>query len=213
MDYLLNFDYFLLLRLVAAVILGGLIGWERDEHHHAGLRTHIILCLGAALVMIISENLAAAHGGDITRMGAQVISGIGFLGVGSIIVNGNKVRGITTAAGLWTTACVGLAVGSGHFLLATIVVVLMLFAMLGLRKIRVMSKRYNVKIDIAKSETLTEALKTFAERGARVDSVQINQDGGESFAVLEVKLPKNCDATELVAELSKSGGVREFEAI
>jgi len=127
----LNFDHTMLIRLVVAVILGGLVGWERNSRNaEAGLRTHIILCLGAALVMIISESLYTQYGvGDITRMSAQVISGVGFLGVGSIIVNGNRIRGITTAAGLWTTACVGLAIGSGHYVLAATVVALMLFAM------------------------------------------------------------------------------------
>ena len=134
----LNFDYTMLIRLVVAVILGGLVGWERNSRNaEAGLRTHIILCLGATLVMIISESIFLQHGvGDITRMSAQVISGVGFLGVGSIIVNGNRIKGITTAAGLWTTACVGLAIGSGHFVLAAMVVAFMLFAMWGLPALR-----------------------------------------------------------------------------
>ena len=94
----LDFNYNILLRLVVAVILGGIIGFERGgSNHEAGFRTHIVLCLGSALVMVVSERLNKQYGsGDIMRMGAQVISGVGFLGAGSIIIDGNKVRGITT---------------------------------------------------------------------------------------------------------------------
>ena len=126
----------LLLRLIVAVVLGGVIGLERGgAKHAAGLRTHIILCLGAASVMVVSERLVSRYGipQEIMRMGAQIISGVGFLGAGNIIVNGGKVHGITTATGLWTTACVGIAVGSGNYLIAVFMVILMMFVMLGLR--------------------------------------------------------------------------------
>jgi len=163
---LLNFDYIMLIRLAAAVVLGGLVGWERNSSNaEAGLRTHIILCLGAALVMIISENIFLQHGsGDITRMSAQVISGVGFLGVGSIIVDGNRIKGITTAAGLWTTACVGLAVGSGHFVLAAVVVAFMLFAMWGLPAITRGRKRKRRLVRVNRSEELLKKLTELEEQ-------------------------------------------------
>ena len=137
MDFL-TFDFNMILRLIVAVVLGGLIGLERDENNHAaGLRTHMIVCLGAALVMVVGESMHLQTGsGDIMRLGAQVISGIGFLGAGCIIADRGKVRGITTAAGLWTTACVGLAVGSGQFVLALVVVALMLIIMWALPRFR-----------------------------------------------------------------------------
>jgi len=171
LDYLLNFDYAILIRLVVAAILGGLVGWERGErsNQEAGLRTHIIVCLGAALVMIISESLAAEYGGDMMRMGAQVISGIGFLGVGCIIVTGNRVRGITTAAGLWTTACVGLAIGSGHFILATVVVLLMLFVMWGLRSIMGRNRK---PLDDSEPAELKEMLEKLSELEAQVSALK-----------------------------------------
>ena len=171
MDYLLNFDYAILIPLVVAAILGGLIGWERGEkgNQEAGLRTHIIVCLGATLVMIISESLAYEHGGDMMRMGAQVISGIGFLGVGCIIVTGNRVRGITTAAGLWTTACVGLAVGSGHFILATVVVLLMLFVMWGLRSLMSRNRKQS---DDSEPAELKEMLEKLSELEAQVSALK-----------------------------------------
>ena len=115
----LNTYLIVLLRLVTSVVLGGLIGIERaSSKHDAGLRTHIIVCLGAASVMITSQLIAERYGNvtDMTRLGAQVISGIGFLGAGTIVIKGRfRVSGLTTAAGLWATASIGLALGYAFF--------------------------------------------------------------------------------------------------
>ena len=119
------------LRLTLALLLGGIIGLERSNtNHDAGMRTHILVCLGAATVMIISERLHGIYSGDIGRLGAQVISGIGFLGAGCILVSNNRIKGLTTAAGLWTTACLGLALGIGYYFVAIVLTALMLTAML-----------------------------------------------------------------------------------
>lgn len=109
-------------RVLLALLLGGLVGLERGRHGRAaGLRTHILVCVGstvAALVGLYSCQVLSL-GGDAMRIGAQVISGIGFLGVGTILVrNRDKVTGLTTAAGLWATACIGLAVGVGFYSVA-----------------------------------------------------------------------------------------------
>lgn len=109
-----------LLKLFLAMLLGGLIGIEREvTNSPAGFRTHTLVCMGAALVMITSKNVFDAYQGiavlDPLRLGAQVISGIGFLGAGTIIKDGSQVRGLTTAASLWVVACVGLAVGAGLY--------------------------------------------------------------------------------------------------
>lgn len=120
--YELN-DITIIVRLVLAVVIGGIVGTEREIGHKvAGLRTHMLVALGASAVMItnqyISESFIDAHV-DITRLGAQVISGIGFLGAGTILTTStNKVSGLTTAAGLWTTAVLGLTVGIGFYKLA-----------------------------------------------------------------------------------------------
>lgn len=122
---------------MVAVILGGLIGIEREgTHHAAGLRTHILVCLGAAGITALSDALILdGYNTDISRFGAQVVSGIGFLGAGCIMVNNNKVKGLTTAAGLWTTACVGLATGLGYYVISVTITLLILLAMLVLRPI------------------------------------------------------------------------------
>ena len=133
-----NKEYiFIVIRLVVAVILGGLIGIEREgTHHAAGLRTHILVCLGAAGITALSDALILnGYNTDISRFGAQVVSGIGFLGAGCIMVNNNKVKGLTTAAGLWTTACVGLATGLGYYVISVTITILILLAMLVLRPI------------------------------------------------------------------------------
>ena len=106
------------LRLLIATVVGAVIGLDREYHNKgAGIKTHVLVCLGSAMTMIVSEYVAMQFPearADMNRIGAQVISGVGFLGVGTIIVTGrNEVRGLTTAAGLWACACIGLAVGIG----------------------------------------------------------------------------------------------------
>lgn len=107
------------LRLALATLIGTLVGTERSSRgRNAGVKTHALVCMGAALVMLTSEymRVSLGNGGDMARLGAQVISGVGFLGAGTIMVTGrNHVRGLTTAAGLWVCACEGLAVGVGFW--------------------------------------------------------------------------------------------------
>jgi len=102
----------MLLRLAVSMLLGGAIGFERErDSQPAGLRTHMILILGSCLAMILSINIGIKNGTDPTRMAAQVISGVGFLGAGAILRSGFNVKGLTTATTVWTTAIIGLAVG------------------------------------------------------------------------------------------------------
>lgn len=122
-------------RLCLAALCGGLIGMERGRKHRpAGLRTHMLVCVAASLVVLTNEQLIVYYGtGDPTRMGAQVISGISFLGAGTILTDRqNRVRGLTTAAGLWASACIGLAIGSGYYLggILTCMMMLVIFTKL-----------------------------------------------------------------------------------
>ncbi len=133
------------LRLLAAAVLGGLVGIERERHNQpAGLRTHVILSIGAALATTVSIDLAMQFqplvpNGDPARLAAQVVSGIGFLGAGAIFRYGNSIKGLTTATSLWTVAIVGLAVGAGHFFPAIVATVLLLVA---LATLDILEKRY-----------------------------------------------------------------------
>lgn len=119
------------LRLVVAAILGGLIGLERElKHRPAGLRTNLFICLGAAMYTILSDALAVEHLGDHTRIAAQIIPGIGFIGAGTIIHAGRDlVTGITSAATLFVVASVGMAVGGGFYLTASFATALILFCL------------------------------------------------------------------------------------
>lgn len=106
-----------LIRLLIAAFIGGSIGLEREKRNRpAGFRTHILVCVGAAIAMMTNQYIFETYGGDPARLGAQVISGIGFLGAGTILVTKQfRVRGLTTAAGLWASACLGLAIGIGFY--------------------------------------------------------------------------------------------------
>ena len=215
---IISFDYTVLIRLVVAVVCGGLIGLERGgSKHEAGLRTHIVLCLGSTTVMIVSEALTRQYGGEIMRMGAQVISGIGFLGAGSIIVHGSRVKGITTAAGIWTTACVGLAIGSGLYLTATIVVLLLLFAMWGLRpltsKIHQKAAKYIIKICMSDRSAINDVLHKLRDEDVQISSVVFEGHGEDISALLEIIPQKHTKLDRLARELLVLEGVNEFTAI
>ena len=121
----MTFDWVLIFRLFVAGLLGGLIGLEREfRAKEAGVRTHFIVALGSALFMVISEFAFDGKQHDAARVAAQVVSGIGFIGAGVIIFQRNVVRGITTAAGLWVAAAIGLACGDGMYPVAIAATVL-----------------------------------------------------------------------------------------
>ncbi|EEG78236.1 MgtC/SapB family protein [Dethiobacter alkaliphilus] len=132
-------EWEIVLRLVLAGVLGGLVGYERERHNRpAGLRTHILVCLGSALVMIVS--VAGFDGrlgpvGDQGRIAAQVVSGIGFLGAGTIMRQGSAVRGLTTAASIWVVAAVGLATGIGLYMAAATATGLVLLSLFSLTRV------------------------------------------------------------------------------
>ena len=124
------------LRLVLAVVYGSVIGLEREKNKHpAGFRTHVLVCIGAALITLVS--VAGFAGGDPARVAAQIVSGIGFLGAGTIMREGTTIRGLTTAASLWTVAGIGMAIGAGYYwgaTLATLLVIVVLFLFPALEK-------------------------------------------------------------------------------
>lgn len=109
------------MRISLSLSIGGVIGWERESSHRpAGMRTHMLVAVGSATVMIIGDYSHKIYGGDATRLGAQVVSGIGFLGAGTIMKEGSTVKGLTTAASVWAVACMGIAAGAGFYDVAVI---------------------------------------------------------------------------------------------
>lgn len=158
----------LIIRMFWAMLVGTLIGIDREmKNRSAGIKTHVLVCIGAALVMMTSQYIQVAFPevkADLNRIGAQVISGVGFLGVGTIIVTGkNQVRGLTTAAGLWACACCGLAVGIG-FIDGTVIA--LIFIMFTLKVLNLLDVRIhkNAKIlDIYLEFENNKAVRQFTE--------------------------------------------------
>lgn len=215
-----DLDLELLIRLVIAMVLGGMVGFERgSKNHDAGLRTHIIVCIGAAAIMVISECLTKFYNipQEIMRMGAQVVSGIGFLGVGSIIVDGNKVRGVTTAAGLWTTAGIGLAVGCGCYLIAMLVVVLILITNLVLRPlvVKLHTSFFHVRIQIGEKEDTNSLLKEIIHQNIEINEIKIEKNPEDSLVILDMvlKAAKGYTIENLLVHLNKDSEVLEFTNI
>ena len=117
-------------RLVVALLLGGVIGWERElQQMPAGFRTHALVSLGSAIFTVIGANAFTGPGSDPTRVAAQIVSGIGFLGGGAILHHGGNVRGLTTAASLWAVAAVGMAAGAGLYVIAAASAILVVVAL------------------------------------------------------------------------------------
>lgn len=175
----------LFLRLALAVVLGGIIGIERgNRNHDAGLKTHILVCLGSASVMALSGLIYHDTGsGDITRMSAQVISGIGFLGAGSIIIGGNKIRGLTTAATLWTTACLGLVIGAGYYILSLYSAFFISFTMYCLRplskKIQEHKQNIDILVNVANKKGLLELVNYLNEQKITVKGIKMGEHGDD----------------------------------
>lgn len=160
----------IVLRLFTATILGGLIGIERENRKRAaGFRTHILVSVGAALAMVSSEYIFNLYKGttnlDPARLGAQVISGIGFLGAGTIIREGANVKGLTTAATLWTVSCVGLAAGMGFYEAAIVATVIIYLTLVFLRKFE------NVINKSDSTVKLSMKIAQPSEQFAKVDSL------------------------------------------
>lgn len=181
----------ILLRLGIAILIGGILGYEREYRNRpAGLRTHILVCLGATVVSIIQMNiiedtakailahpeLASALGADMGRLGAQVISGIGFLGAGTIIHEKGSVKGLTTAASVWVTACIGLAIGMGYYFLSIASVIGVYIVVVCVKGIESSFfgkiKFINIEIEYYKNLDLDVKLnKYFKEKDIRVKDI------------------------------------------
>ena len=203
----------ILLRLFCAVILGGIIGLERaGNNQDAGIRTHILVCLGAAGIMTISETMAGEFGGDIGRLGAQVVSGIGFLGAGCIMTRGNHIRGLTTAAGLWATSCIGLACGMGYYHISITVTALLMIATLVLRPISSYFKkkevqyRYKIRIRMKKREEFTDISEIFTGTETHVEAIEREED---NIVVLSVVSNSENSASQLICTLMENKKILE----
>lgn len=193
-------------RILAAVLVGGLLGLERGmKNRPAGLRTYMLVCVGSCMIMLTNQYIYQTFGtGDPVRLGAQVVSGIGFLGAGTIVVTRrNQIKGLTTAAGLWTVAGVGLALGIG-FYEAAIVGGLAVFVVITLlqrmdNSMHRKSKQLEAYIELAKDVTLGDFLRSVRDKDIDIYNVQRETEGSESsnrayIATLKAKRRSNHEA-------------------
>ena len=214
----------IILRVVMTLLIGGLLGLERGKKHRpAGFRTHMLVCLGATMVMMTNQFAADLYGtGDPVRMGAQVVSGIGFLGAGTIMVTGKQqIKGITTAAGLWTAACCGLAIGIGFYEAAMICGVTIWFIMTFFARIDAtvhrLGKSMEVYVEFHEHTRVSDFTTYIEEEGMELVDIQLQRNsmreqGSFYSAVLIVRC--HLEGHEKTLELlSKAEGVYYIEEL
>jgi len=198
-----------LLRLLIAAILGGIIGLERQlRHKPAGLRTNIFICFGAAMFTVLSNQLAGSMGGDHTRVAAQIIPGIGFIGAGSILHSRGSVLGLTTAATLFVVASVGMAAGGGLYITAIFatLVILIALALLGRLEHHYAMKSMLVTYEVTGSSAeaiLIEGNKILDQVQRTMQNVRVAGERGHVRALFRVDAPPE-DQDELKILLHQS---------
>jgi putative Mg2+ transporter-C (MgtC) family protein len=212
------------LRLVVAAALTGMVGLERElRERAAGLRTHIMVGVGSALFTIVSaygvhEFLTSGQGvirADPTRIAAQIVTGIGFLGAGAIIRQGLSIRGLTTAATLWVVAAVGLAAGAGYYSGAAITTAIVLIA---LYPLRIFAYRFirrfrpedgRLLVELPAGESPGSVIDEVERAGARLEAIEVSQEGDRRRLALDVALPYGTEVPALVARIADVEHVTE----
>lgn len=212
------------LRIVAAVIIGGLIGLERGlKNRPAGLRTYMVVCLGACLVMLTNQYIFQVFGaGDPVRMGAQVVSGIGFLGAGTIIVTRRtQIKGLTTAAGLWAAAGVGLALGVGFYEAAITGGFAVFFVMTVLQKMdnnmHRKAKILEIYVVLSGACSLGDFLRQVRQKDILVADTQReyapdDEDGARAY-ISTLKLKKRQNHVEVIEDIQSIPGVTYLDEL
>ncbi|WP_163469106.1 MgtC/SapB family protein [Fusobacterium sp. IOR10] len=219
-------------RIFVAIIIGGMIGYERGcNNRPAGFRTHILVCLGAAIVSLIQEqlrvniiklaidnpSLSQNFRSDLGRLGAQVISGIGFLGAGTIMKERGTIEGLTTAASLWATGCIGLGIGWGFYTLSitsgiAVIVVLVTFKKL---EVSVIDKKHIVKLEVfftdenayAQNILMIYELLKYSNIKSKIKDIKKNSEENKARYILII--PKQLKPMDLISEIAKSPCVKQ----
>jgi putative Mg2+ transporter-C (MgtC) family protein len=213
------------LRLVIACLLGAAIGFEREIHAHpAGMRTHLLVSLGAAAFSVLSIFffVLPAGGGsaptDPSRIAAQIVSGIGFLGAGAILKYGSSVRGLTTAASLWATAAVGMAAGAGAWLLAIVATVLIVFSLGPLNwliaRFRLRQQDlFRLRILMTRLESLSEISRSLTGNRIEIATISTQRLGKGRYEVeVDVRPPTGMNHEAVVSSLSAIPGIEILES-
>lgn len=211
-------------RIVAAIIIGGLLGLERGmKNRPAGLRTYMLVCVGSCLIMLTNQYIYQFTGaGDPMRLGAQVVSGIGFLGAGTIVVTKhNQIKGLTTAAGLWTSAGIGLALGIGFYeaaFTATIGIYLILTLLQRWehrvhKKIRLLE----IYVELSQTKPISEFTQSLRAMNLQIENMQFEQDSVPDLdtraIVFTLKSTKRQDRHTLLEEIKSLHGIVHLEEL
>ncbi|WP_313758842.1 MgtC/SapB family protein [Tissierella sp.] len=215
----------IILRIILSAIIGGLIGMEREANNRpAGLRTHVLVSVGSALIMLISmygfyDLKTGLRIGDPSRLAAQVVSGIGFLGAGTIIRTGSHIKGLTTAASLWVCAGIGLAIGNGYYLggLLTAAVVLLTLGILSAFEKRIFKTKYkNLEIAAIDRTGLIGEIGVLLGRYnidiIDIGIVNINDDGRNNdilTSCIKVRLPVSINLDNFFQDIYNINGILE----
>ena len=214
-----------MLRMLLAVVCGGLVGMEREfKRRPAGFRTHILICLGAAMTTLTSQYLLLKlnYYTDIARLGAQVIAGMGFIGAGCIIVTRRRrVKGLTTAAGMWTAAIVGLAIGAGYYeggVLATVLILLIEIVFdrlerLALRRV----PEVNLYVEYAEKNALEGLMRLLHEEDVPIIDLEISHASEAKThkfsAILSLQMKRDYNADDLILKIQEQSGVLFVEEL
>jgi putative Mg2+ transporter-C (MgtC) family protein len=216
------FDFYkeVLIKLFLSVVLGGLIGLERESlNRPAGFRTHILVCVGSTLTMLVSITIYKQYqfNADPGRIAAQVVSGIGFLGAGTIIKEGPTVRGLTTAASLWTVASIGLAIGSGYYfgaIVATLFVLITLLSLTRIENIVIRKRHYNLVNLIIEDRPgqLGKIGSKLGEKNINIKNIKMFHLEGNKISVeLLLRIPADCKVDEILNELLAIDGIYDVD--
>ncbi len=216
----------IILRLGVSVLLGGIIGVERERRNRpAGMRTHVLVCVGATVIavlesLIMSATIEINQSGDSTgigvslgRMSAQVISGIGFLGAGTIFIAKKRIAGLTTAASLWNSACIGLAIGMGYYILGISACLIVIVVLALLQRVVHVNTLKNVEVMfIHRVETLAFINTYFQEMGVKVLDVDFhveNKEGRNLYTNLySLDMPSHTSYVDIVNRLSEHTNIQ-----
>lgn len=237
LEYMRNLNlYSMMLRIVLAMLTGGIVGFEREKKGRAaGFRTYMLVAMGAAMTVILSQYLAVMMEGpwaeiadtvgiktDISRFAAQVINGVGFLGAGTIIVTGRQeVKGLTTAAGLWASACMGIAIGAGFYegvLVALLMIIFCMKLLPLLEQALVSNSRYmSIYVEMDSFENIGNIVNLIKSENILLLDVEIEKNKREhmsDFSVLfTLKLPRKMAHAELLALLSTVDGIAAIDEV
>lgn len=212
-------------RVILSLILGGIIGLERSRKNRpAGFRTYMLVCLSAALVMMTNQFIFKWYGStDPARLGAQVISGIGFLGAGTIIVTRrSQVRGLTTAAGLWAAACLGLAIGIGFYEGAIIVGIVIFLIMTVFKNIdnwlTSNNKYFTIYVSFSSIEDFDNFIELCKRLNIKLNDIEINKSTSTKeksgiLAILSLESNQRCSHVSIIQNLSSFEGLNHIEEL